>query len=141
MNFIYLTVSCVITLKLCTNGGCTTQEEEEIAKKNYPPKADVYSHGITCAEILTGKVPFPYTEYKRTELLQAIRQGERPPLPHDCPTPLANLIKRCWDTDPCNRPGFLQVCNELLDFKRSQYDDLTPDYRQGTIPTLEQDQP
>jgi len=96
-----------------------TQEEEEIAMKNYPPKADVYSYGITCAEILTGKIPFPHTEYKRTELLQVIRQGERPPLPLDCPTPLANLITRCWDTDPCNRPGFLQVCNELLDFKRS----------------------
>ncbi|KAH9548265.1 hypothetical protein CY35_11G079000 [Sphagnum magellanicum] len=94
-------------------------QEEEIAKKNYPPKADVYSYGITCAEILTGKIPFPHTEYKMTNLLQVIRQGERPPLPLDCPTPLANLITRCWDTDPCNRPGFLQVCNELLDFKRS----------------------
>ncbi|CAM6035719.1 unnamed protein product [Sphagnum compactum] len=86
-----------------------TQEEEEIAKKNYPLKADVYSYGITCGEILTGKIPFPYTEYKRSELLQVIRQGERPPLPFDCPTPLANLITRCWDTDPCNRPSFLQV--------------------------------
>jgi serine/threonine protein kinase len=96
-----------------------TQEEEEIAKKNYPPKADVYSYGITCAEILTGNIPFPHPEYKRTELLQKILKGERPPLPDDCPTLLANLITRCWDTDPCNRPGFLQVCNELLDFKRS----------------------
>ncbi|KAH8948065.1 hypothetical protein BDL97_11G076600 [Sphagnum fallax] len=96
-----------------------TQEQEEIAMKNYPPKADVYSYGITCAEILTGKIPFPHTEYKRTELLQVIRQGERPPLPLYCPTPLANLITRCSDTNPCNRPGFLQVCNELLDFKRS----------------------
>jgi len=94
-------------------------QEEEIAKENYPLKADVYSYGITCAEILTGKIPFPRTEYKRTELLQVVRQGERPPLPLNCPTLLANLIKRCWDTDPCHRPGFLQVCNELLDFKTS----------------------
>ncbi len=64
-------------------------------------------------------IPFPYTEYKSSELLQLIRQGERPPLPHDCPTHLAHLIKRCWDTDSCNQPSFLQVCNELLDFKRS----------------------
>jgi serine/threonine protein kinase len=87
--------------------------------KNYPLKADVYSYGITCAEILTGKIPFPHPKYKRTELLQKILKGERPPLPDDCPTLLANLITRCWDTDPCNRPGFLQVCNELLDFQRS----------------------
>ncbi|CAK9197202.1 unnamed protein product [Sphagnum jensenii] len=94
-------------------------QEEEIAKKNYPLKADVYSYGITCGEILTGKIPFPHTEYKRSELLDVIRRGERPPLPHDCPMHLVHLIKRCWDTDPCNRPSFLQVCNELLDFQRS----------------------
>ncbi|CAK9860837.1 unnamed protein product [Sphagnum jensenii] len=94
-------------------------QEEEIAKKNYPPKADVYSYGITCAEILTGNIPFPHSKYRRADLLQIILKGDRPPLPDDCPTLLANLITRCWDTDPCNRPGFLQVCNELLDFKRS----------------------
>jgi serine/threonine protein kinase len=104
---------------MCTTGGCIAQEEEEIAKENYPLKADIYSYGITCAEILTGKIPFPHTEYKRTELLQVIRQGERPPLPLDCPTLLANLITRCWDTDSCNRPDFVQVCNKLLDCKRS----------------------
>ncbi|CAM6014028.1 unnamed protein product [Sphagnum balticum] len=97
----------------------TQKEEEEITRENYPLKADIYSYGITCAEILTGKVPFPYTKYKRSELLQAIRQGERPPLPRDCPMHLVHLIKTCWDTDPCKRPSFLQVCNELLNFKRS----------------------
>ncbi|KAH9548258.1 hypothetical protein CY35_11G078600 [Sphagnum magellanicum] len=94
-------------------------QEEEIAKENYPRKADVYSYGITCAEILTGKIPFPHSEYRRADLLQVILKGERPPLPDDCPTLLANLITRCWDTDPSNRPGFLQVCNKLLDFQRS----------------------
>jgi hypothetical protein len=37
-----------------------------------------------------------------SELLDVIRRGERPPLPHDCPMHLVHLIKRCWDTDPCN---------------------------------------
>jgi len=104
---------------MCTTGGCIAQQEEEIAKENYPLKADVYSYGITCAEILTGKIPFPPTEYRRTELLQVILKGGRPPLPNECPTLLANLITRCWDTNPRKRPGFLQVCNELLNFKRS----------------------
>jgi serine/threonine protein kinase len=112
-------ISPGVTLNFFTNGGCTTQKDEQITRENYPLKADVYSYGITCAAILTGKVPFPYTKYKRSELLQATRQGERPPLPRDCPTHLVHLIKRCWDTDPCKRPSFLQVCNELLNFKRS----------------------
>jgi serine/threonine protein kinase len=111
-------ICTIITLKMCTTGGCIAQEEE-IAKENYPLKADVYSYGITCAEILTGKDPFPWPKYRRTDLLHVILKGGRPPLPDDCPTLLANLITRCWDTDPCNRPGFLQVCNELSDFKTS----------------------
>ncbi|CAK9197198.1 unnamed protein product [Sphagnum jensenii] len=97
-------------------------QEEEIAKENYPLKADVYSYGITCAEILTGKIPFPGTQYKRTELLQVIRQGERPPLPLNCPTLLANLITRCWDTDPWDHFLYasvhtmvhILVCNGLM---------------------------
>jgi serine/threonine protein kinase len=118
LSFISLTCILCHHTKNSHSWWCTTQEEE-IAQKNCPRKADVYSYGITCAEILTGKIPFPHTEYKRTKLLQVIKQGERPPLPLDCPTLLENLITRCWDTDPCNRPGFLQVCNELLDVKRS----------------------
>ncbi len=50
---VFLIVSTIITLKIYTTGGCITHEEE-IAKENYPLKADVYSYEITCAEILTG---------------------------------------------------------------------------------------
>jgi len=111
-------ISTIITLKMCTTGGCIAQEEE-IAKENFPLKADVYSYGIICPEILRGNIPFPWPKYRRANLLQVILKGERPPLPDECPTLLANLITGCWDTNPCKRPGFLQVCNELLDFKRS----------------------
>jgi serine/threonine protein kinase len=86
-------------------------------KKIDPLKADVYSYAITCAELLTGKCP--YGEFPNTHLLSRILEGVRPSLPQDCPNHLANLINRCWDTIPCNRPSISQVCDELMDFKTS----------------------
>ncbi len=98
---------------------CQITQEEDLAFKqqNYPLKADVYSYGITCAEILTGKPP--YSEVRRVNHLSTIMKGVRPPLPIEyCPAHVANLINRCWDTDPCNRPSFSQICTELVDFQR-----------------------
>jgi len=71
----------------------------------------VYSYGITCAELLTGEYPYP--EFRRTDLLSTILQGVRPQLPDDCPVRLKKLIVRCWETRPCNRPTFFQVCEKI----------------------------
>lgn len=37
----------------------------------------------------------------------------RPPLPDDCPPPLASLIQRCWQDDPAARPAFTEVLHLL----------------------------
>ncbi|CAM6016581.1 unnamed protein product [Sphagnum balticum] len=93
------------------------KEDLVFKQQNYPLKADVYSYGITCAEILSGKPP--YSEVRRVNHLSTIMKGVRPPLPIEyCPAHVANLINRCWDTDPCNRPSFSQICTELVDFQR-----------------------
>ncbi|CAK9864804.1 unnamed protein product [Sphagnum jensenii] len=100
------------------NNCCTGEAKEWISNQIDALKADVYSYGITCAELLTGEYPYPLAEFQRTDLLSTILRGVRPHLPHEhCPVPLQDLIVRCWDTQPCNRPTFLQVCEELTDLK------------------------
>jgi serine/threonine protein kinase len=99
--------------------GCTTQEVEESRSNQIDVlKADVYNYGIRCAALLTGEYPYPLPEFQRTDLLSTILQGVRPHLPHEYyPVPLEDLIVRCWDTHPCNRPTFLQVYEELMNYK------------------------
>lgn len=77
-----------------------------------PFKIDVYSFGMVCYEILTGKVPFQYTT-SQTEVRTLVLDGERPELPDRCPLVLKRLIERCWDSNVSLRPCFADICEEL----------------------------
>lgn len=80
----------------------------------YPQKTDVYSFGIVCSEILTGKVPFQNVRLSELyELLTDTVNPLRPELPESCPESLAALIQTCWHTDPRERPTFMEICTTL----------------------------
>jgi hypothetical protein len=83
-------------------------------------KADVYSFGILCSQILSGKLhPFRCLTVK--ELLEKISspKNERPflPLNSNYPAELLSLIKECWAPDPRMRPNFSTICSSLEDIR------------------------
>jgi tRNA A-37 threonylcarbamoyl transferase component Bud32 len=92
--------------------------EDEENRGRYTNSADVYSFAIIFSEVLTGEMPFQ--GMPQTNLLQRIRNGERPPLPHVdyCPDYLSELINRCWATNPRKRPQFPEICQILVDCKQ-----------------------
>jgi len=75
------------------NGNGTTMSAYK--EPTYTAKADVYSFGITCYEILTGNSPF--NDLPRLQIPNRVMAGERPELPADLDTQLAELIRMCWD--------------------------------------------
>jgi hypothetical protein len=80
----------------------------------YPFKTDVYSFGIVCSEILTGRAPFPDVQLRKLySLITDARNPLRPELPESCPKSLATLIQECWHTDPVRRPPFTEICMML----------------------------
>ena len=79
-------------------------------------KADVYSFSIVMYEILFAKEA--WVGYSMRNLVNAIRQGQRPSIPESISAghlPLLDLMKECWVDDPEKRPDFKTI---ILKFKR-----------------------
>nr|KYP67388.1 Light-sensor Protein kinase [Cajanus cajan] len=76
-------------------------------------KSDAYSFGMICFELLTGKVPFEDNHLKGDRTSHNIKAGERPLFPYQSPKYLVSLIKKCWQTDPSQRPTFSSICRIL----------------------------
>jgi serine/threonine protein kinase len=80
--------------------------------EQYTMAADVYSFGIVMWEIVTRQLPFENYEFNY-EVLDAVKRGERLPLPSSCPSEMEILIKDCWKADPCERPLFDEIESRL----------------------------
>ncbi|XP_019160429.1 PREDICTED: probable serine/threonine-protein kinase DDB_G0277165 [Ipomoea nil] len=86
----------------------------------FSEKADVYSFGMLCFQILTGKAPFEEGErpLQGDKMVHSLMAGERPLFPYPLPKYLTNLIRKCWHTSPNARPGFSSVCRILRYIKK-----------------------
>ena len=75
-------------------------------------KADVYSFGVTCFQILTGEVSYPNRNWK--QLIKEILQDSRPKFPASFqPQILIDLLKSCWSANIPERPTFSDICIRL----------------------------
>ena len=59
-------------------------------------------------EFTTGRKPFANVEHDH-KLIYEIIDGKRPEITMDTPECYANLMKRCWDSDPSKRPYIKEI--------------------------------
>lgn len=95
-------------------------------------KSDVYSYGMICFEVLTGKVPFDDSHLQGDKMSRNIRAGERPLFPFPLPKYMTSLTKKCWHGDPNLRPSFSSICRILRYIKR--FIVMNPEHRQPEAP-------
>jgi len=85
---------------------------EVIRHEPYGKGCDVYSYAVLCWEMLTNSIPFPHHTPVEVALSVATK-GLRPDLPSYVPTPLAELVARCWQQDASLRPSFEEIYSRL----------------------------
>lgn len=90
----------------------------EITSGNYSNKVDVYSFAITLFEIITQQSAYTVLTDSR-DFFQQIINGTRPEISKIENTTIKDLIIKCWDADPTERPSFADIVERIQqpDFK------------------------
>ena len=93
---------------------------EVLSKKPYTKESDVYSFGMIMWEHTTGKKPFHDREHNHL-LITDILNGIRPQVTDDTPEFYAELMKKCWDHSPENRPTAQEIYDCLYKYRSDNY--------------------
>ena len=74
----------------------------------YTTKADVFSYGLVCWELVAYRVPFEEMKPAAAAAAMAFHH-QRPAVPGNCPQPLQKLMAKAWRFDPADRPTFADI--------------------------------
>lgn len=88
---------------------------EAFEYSHFTTKSDVWSFGILMYEIVTnGRIP--YYAFTNKDVIDAVKQGYRLPIPVNCNKIIYEIMLKCWNSDPKKRPNFKFLTTYFLDF-------------------------
>jgi len=98
---------------------------ESLYDNVYSTQSDVWSFGVLMWEVVTlGSVPYP--GLPPTDVMKKVRDGYRLEKPEHCKRELYNIMVKCWEKSPEDRPSFSDLVRdfEALLVKEMDYIDL-----------------
>ncbi|CAI5451559.1 unnamed protein product [Caenorhabditis angaria] len=82
----------------------------------YSPSSDIFAFGILCWEVLeNGKQPYPDMSVAEVHM-KVLKDGYRMTVPSEAPEELADIIKKCWENNPNDRPSAFQIITMMKNF-------------------------
>ncbi|RIB05851.1 kinase-like domain-containing protein, partial [Gigaspora rosea] len=96
---------------------------------SYTEKSDIYSFGVIMSEIFTGYPPYYNIPHDDT-LATFICLGLRPRIRCQVPQLLLDLMSKCLDAEPQNRPTAYKIVNTLNQFYKDLNNENTELYNQ-----------
>ncbi|POG81443.1 kinase-like domain-containing protein [Rhizophagus irregularis DAOM 181602=DAOM 197198] len=97
---------------------------EVLKGEKYTQAADIYSLGMFMYFIATGKQPF-YNRAHDQYLVISICEGVRPEINEpEAPICYIDLMKRCWDSNPDNRPNINEIFELMELFNDSKHNEI-----------------
>ncbi|ENN79589.1 hypothetical protein YQE_03960, partial [Dendroctonus ponderosae] len=108
------------TTRMSQAGTYAWMAPEVIRESTFSKGSDIWSYGVLLWELLTGQVP-----YKGIDTL-AVAYGVASNrltllIPTTCPQPWKELMEKCWEADPHNRPSFEQILEDLNEIAHSSF--------------------
>ncbi|KAL6653689.1 hypothetical protein ACP70R_008613 [Stipagrostis hirtigluma subsp. patula] len=80
-------------------------------------KSDVYSYGVILWELVTQKIP--WDNLNTMQVIGAVGfMDQRLDIPSNIDPQWASMIENCWDSDPRQRPSFLELLDRLREMQR-----------------------
>jgi serine/threonine protein kinase len=83
---------------------------EVLRGKSYTQASDIYSFSMIMWEFTSGVPPFNDRAHD-IQFSLSICKGERPEIIENTPQCYVDLMKKCWDEDPLERPSSKEVLN------------------------------
>ncbi|KAH0705747.1 hypothetical protein KY285_010282 [Solanum tuberosum] len=102
-----------------TSGTMGYMAPEVLSDSSYDHKCDVYSFAICLWEMYTCLDPYP-EHISHSKISHQIYKDRRPEIPKCCPRALSDIMKKCWDVKPQNRPEMKEVVQMLVAIKTTR---------------------
>jgi serine/threonine protein kinase len=94
---------------------------EVLKGKSYTKEADVYSFGMVMYFVATRKQPFNNCAHNQDLALKICDLGVRPEINEtEVPRCYIDLMDKCWNSDPNNRPKIAEVVNLIKSFTNNE---------------------
>ena len=77
-------------------------------------KVDVYAFSLIAYYIVFGNKPWGVD--KPDEMQTKVLKSRRPSFPEGADKEMKDLIQKCWDQDPQNRPTFKEIIDQMNSF-------------------------
>ena len=92
---------------------------EVLCGNPYTISSDIYSFGIILWEIFSGKV-VPFKNEYRTQYQIQVCSGSRPPIMEGTPQCYKDLMQRCWNEKPQNRPSAAEIYEIFTEWENDE---------------------
>lgn len=115
------------------NTGSLRYMAPEVAlKRPYTELVDVYSFGILVWQM--AKDRFPFQGLSKDEFMRHVASGGlRPKLDKSWPIGFSDLLRRCWDSDPFQRPSFATLFVQLGELLQEEISKTSKQIMRGPL--------